>query len=136
MPPPCRRLGGQIDTAFSSVPSVIQHLRSGKLRALAVSSAKRNAAAPEVPAIAELGFPGFDVNPWWGILAPVATPRAVVEKINADVAQTLASANVQAFFKAQGADTLTTTPDAFLRMLKDDVRKWAHVVKSSGARLD
>ncbi|HEY4371766.1 MAG TPA: tripartite tricarboxylate transporter substrate binding protein [Burkholderiales bacterium] len=129
-------MGGQIDTAFASVPSVIQNIRAGKMRALAVSSAKRNAAAPDVPAIAELGYPGFDVNPWWGILAPAATPRAIVSKINADVAEILKTAEVQAFFRQQGADVYITTPEAFLKQLQDDVRKWAVVVKNSGARLD
>jgi len=115
---------------------VIQHVRSGKLRALAVSSARRNAAAPEVPSIAESGFPGFDVNPWWGILAPAGTPRPIVDKLNADVADLLKMEDVQAFFRKQGADSLVSTPEAFLRMLESDVEKWARVVKSSGARID
>jgi tripartite-type tricarboxylate transporter receptor subunit TctC len=129
-------MGGQIEAAFTSVPSVIPQLRAGKLRALGVSSAKRVPAAPEVPAIAEMGFPGFDVNPWWGILAPAGTPRAIVEQINADVAQLLKSAETQAFFHGRGAETLVTRPEDFRRMLEADVRKWAKVVKSSGARID
>lgn len=90
-------IGGQVDAAFTSVPSLIPHVRSGKLRGLAVSSAKRNPTAPEVPSIAELGLPGFDVNPWWGILAPAGTPRAIVDQINADVADMLKAPDVQAF---------------------------------------
>jgi tripartite-type tricarboxylate transporter receptor subunit TctC len=129
-------MGGQVDVAFTSVPSVVSHVRSGKLRALAVSSAKRNATAPEVPSIAEAGFPGFDVNPWWGILAPAGTPRAVVDRINGDVAQFLKTDEAQAFFAKQGAEILMTSPEAFLRMLESDVQKWAKVVKSSGARID
>jgi tripartite-type tricarboxylate transporter receptor subunit TctC len=129
-------IGGQVDAAFASVPSVIQHMRSGRLRALAVSSAKRNSTAPDVPAIAEAGFPGFNVDPWWGILAPAGTPRSVVEKINADVAEQLRSADVVAHFREQGADPFISTPDAFLKMLEEDVRKWAKVVKASGARID
>lgn len=129
-------IGGQVEVAFTSVPSVIQHIRSGKLRALAVSSAKRNSTAPEVPAVAEMGFPGFDVNPWWGVLAPAGTPRPVVDRINADVAEILKTEDVQAFFKSQGAETLALTPEAFLKLLEDDVQKWARVVKASGARID
>lgn len=129
-------IGGQVDAAFTSVPSAVQHVRAGRLRALGVSSAKRNAAAPDVPAIAELGFPGFDVNPWWGIFAPAGTPKAIVDKINADVAELLRTAEVQAFFKEQGGDALITSPDTFLKMLEADVQKWARVVKSSGARID
>jgi tripartite-type tricarboxylate transporter receptor subunit TctC len=129
-------IGGQVDSAFASVPSVIQHMRSGRLRALGVSSAKRNSTAPEVPAIAEAGFPGFNVNPWWGILGPAGMPKALVDRINADVAEQLRAADVVAHFKEQGADPLILSPDAFLKMLEDDVQKWAKVVKSSGARID
>jgi tripartite-type tricarboxylate transporter receptor subunit TctC len=129
-------MGGQVDAAFTSVPSVIQHVRSGKVRALGVSSAKRNSTAPDVPAIAELGFPGFDVNPWWGILAPAGTPRQIVDKINADVAQILQTSEVEEFFRKQGGETFITTPERFQRILEDDVQKWARVVKASGARID
>jgi tripartite-type tricarboxylate transporter receptor subunit TctC len=129
-------MGGQVDNAFASVPSVISLIRGGKMRALAVSSARRNSIAPEVPTIAELGYPSFAVNPWWGMLAPAGTPRAIVDKVNADVAEQLRAAEVQAFFKDQGAEALITTPDAFQKLLEEDVQKWAKVVKSSGARID
>src|SRR6185369_7574037 len=92
-------IGGQVDAAFASVPSVIQHMRSGRLRALGVSSAKRNATAPDVPAIAEAGYPGFSVNPWWGILGPAGMPKALVDRINAEVAELLRSADVVAHFR-------------------------------------
>ena len=129
-------MGGQVDSAFTSVPSVISSVRSGKLRAIAVSSAKRNAAVPEVPSIAEAGLPGFDVDPWWGILAPAATPRAIVDKINADVREVLSTEESKAFFATQGSEVLLTTPEQFHKMLESDVQKWAKVVKSSGARVD
>jgi tripartite-type tricarboxylate transporter receptor subunit TctC len=129
-------MGGQVDNAFASVPSAIQLIRGGKLRAIAVSSARRNSSAPEVLTIAELGFPSFDVSPWWGILAPAGAPRAIVDKVNADVAEVLRTPEVQAFFKDQGAEVLITTPEAFLKRLEEDVQKWAKVVKSSGARVD
>jgi tripartite-type tricarboxylate transporter receptor subunit TctC len=129
-------MGGQVDNAFAAVPSAIQLIRGGKLRALAVSSAKRNSSAPEVPTIAELGYPNFNVSPWWGVLAPAGTPRAIVDKVNADVAELLRGADVQAFFKDQGAEPLNSSPDEFRKLLEDDVQKWAKVVKSSGARID
>ncbi len=129
-------MGGQVDNAFAAVPSAIQLVRAGKLRALAVSSAKRNSSAPEVPTIAEMGYPSFDVSPWWGFLAPAGTPRAIVDRVNADVAEIMKAPDVQAFFKDQGAESFVTTPDAFLRLLESDVVKWAKVVKSSGARVD
>src|SRR5256885_12039957 len=95
-------IGGQVDSAFSSVPSVLQMIRSEKVHALAISSAQRNAAAPEIPTIAESGFPGFEVNPWWGILAPAGTDMAVVRKINGDVESILRSPEMIAFLAAQG----------------------------------
>jgi tripartite-type tricarboxylate transporter receptor subunit TctC len=129
-------MGGQVDNAFAAVPSAIQLVRGGKLRALAVSSARRNSSAPELPTIAEMGYPSFDVSPWWGYLAPAGTPRAIVDKVNADIAEILKAPEVQAFFKDQGAEPLVNTPDSFLKLLEEDVKKWAKVVKSSGARVD
>jgi tripartite-type tricarboxylate transporter receptor subunit TctC len=129
-------MGGQVDNAFAAFPSAIQLVRGGKLRALAVSSAKRNPSAPDVPTIAELGHPSFDVAPWWGILAPAGTPRAIVDKVNADVAEVLRSPEAQAFFRDQGSEALVMSPDEFERVLREDIVKWAKVVKTSGARLD
>ena len=129
-------IGGQVDNAFAAFPSAIQLVRGGRLRALAVSSARRVESAPDIPTIAELGYPSFDVSPWWGILAPAGTPRAIVDKVNADVAEILRTPEVHAFFNDQGAEPLVMTPDEFLALLRDDVQKWAKVVKSSGARLD
>lgn len=127
---------GNVDTAFAAVPSALSLVNGGKLRAIAVSSARRNASLPDVPAIAEMGYPGFDVSPWWGILAPANTPRPVVDKINADVAKVLQTEGSRAFFHGQGADTLITQPEQFHAMLESDVVKWAKVVKASGAKVD
>lgn len=129
-------ISGNVDTAFAAVPSALQLIKGGKLRALAVSSAKRNSSMPEVPTIAESGYPQFDVSPWWGILAPAATPRSVVDKINADVAQILRTPESQAFFRDQGAEVMITSPDAFHKILESDVVKWGKVVKASGAKMD
>jgi tripartite-type tricarboxylate transporter receptor subunit TctC len=129
-------MGGQVDNAFAAVPSALGLIRGGKLRAIAVSSARRNPSAPEVPTIAELGYPDFDVSPWWGILAPAGTPRAIVDKVNADVAEALRTPEAQAFFKDQGAEPLAMSPQQFHELLVGDVQKWAKVVKSSGARID
>jgi tripartite-type tricarboxylate transporter receptor subunit TctC len=129
-------IAGQVDVAFTSVPSVIQHVSSGRVHALAVSSARRVAIAPAVPTIAESGLRGFDVNPWWGILAPAGTDMRIVRKINADVADILKVKEMQEFFKAQGAEALVTAPEEFQKMLVADVEKWAKVVKASNARID
>jgi tripartite-type tricarboxylate transporter receptor subunit TctC len=129
-------IGGQVDSAFSSVPSVLQMVRTGNVRALAVSSARRVSVAPEIPTIAESGFPGFDVNPWWGILAPAGIDMAIVRKINEDVANILRTKEMIDFLAAQGAEPLITSPEAFLKILEADVVKWAKVVKSAGVTLN
>jgi len=129
-------IGGQVDSAFSSVPSVLQMVQTDKVRALAISSAQRIAAAPEIPTIAESGFPGFDVNPWWGILAPAGIDVAIVRKINEDVADILRTKEMIDFLAAQGAEPLITSPEAFLKILEADVVKWAKVVKSAGVTLN
>jgi len=89
-----------------------------------------------VPTIAESGAPNFDVNPWWGILAPAGTDLRIVRKINADVAELLKTPDMQSFFKTQGAETFVTTPEEFYRLLVSDIANLARVVKASGARLD
>jgi len=129
-------IGGQVDSAFSSAPSVLQMVRAGQVRALAVSSAQRVSAAPEIPTIAESGFPGFDVNPWWGILAPAGIDMAIVRKINEDVASILRTSEMVDFLAAQGAEPLITSPEEFLKLLEADVMKWAKVVKSAGVTLN
>ena len=129
-------IGGQVDAAFSSVPSVLQMIRGGNVRALAVSSARRIAAAPEIPTIAESGLPGFDVNPWWGILAPAGTDMAIVRKINSDVADILRSKEMIDFLATQGAEPLVTSPEDFLGILQADLVKWAKVVKDAGVTIN
>lgn len=129
-------IGGQVDSAFSSVPSVLQMVQAGNVRALAVSSARRIAIAPQIPTIAESGFPGFDVNPWWGILAPAGIDVAIVRKINQDVGDILRTKEMIDFLAAQGAEPLITSPDEFLGILEADVVKWARVVKSAGVTLN
>ena len=129
-------IGGQVDAAFSSVPSVLQMIRGGNVRALAVSSAQRIAAAPEIPTIAESALPGFDVNPWWGILAPAGTDMAIVRKINADVADILRTKEMIDFLATQGAEPLITSPEEFLGILRADLVKWAKVVKDAGVTIN
>jgi tripartite-type tricarboxylate transporter receptor subunit TctC len=129
-------LGGQVETAFASVPSVLQTVRSGNVRAIAVTSSKRVAVAPNVPTIAEEGFPGYDVNPWWGMLAPAGTDMGIVRKINADVAEILKTPEMDKLLGSKGAEPLITSPEEFLKILKADVEKWAKVVKAAGVRIN
>jgi tripartite-type tricarboxylate transporter receptor subunit TctC len=129
-------MGGQVDSAFSSVPSVMQMIRGGNVRALAISSARRVAIAPEIPTIAESGIPGFDVNPWWGILAPAGIDMAIVRKINSDVAEVLRTKEMIDFLATQGGEPLITSPEEFLAILQADVVKWAKVVKEAGVTIN
>ena len=129
-------MGGQVDAAFSSVPSVLQMILGRNVRALAVSSARRVAIAPEIPTISESGIPGFDVNPWWGILAPAGTDMAIVRKINSDVASVLRTKEMIDFLATQGAEPLITSPEEFLGILQTDVVKWAKVVKDAGVTIN
>ena len=129
-------IGGQVNSAFSSVPSVLQMIQTDKVRALAVSSGKRIAAAPDIPTIAESGFPGFDVNPWWGILAPAGLDPAIVKKINADVEAILRTKEMVDFLATQGAEPMISSPEEFLKKLEADIVTWAKVVKAAGVTLN
>jgi hypothetical protein len=129
-------IGGQVDTAFAAVPSALQLIKGGKLRAIGVSSAKRNSSMPDVPTIAEMGYPQFNVSPWWGLLAPAGTPKAIIDKIHADVVKIVQTPEGISFFREQGSEVFTTSPEEFRKILEADVVHWAKVVKSSGAKLD
>jgi tripartite-type tricarboxylate transporter receptor subunit TctC len=129
-------MGGQVQVVFTSLPSVAGLIRNGQVKPLALTSAKRVAGFPDIPTIAESGYAGFDVNPWFGIMAPSSTPPAVVQRINADVREVLTSKDVVDKFEAQGAEPLVTTPEQFSTIVKADITKWSEVVRASGARVD
>ena len=129
-------MGGHLDAAFASVPSVISSVQSNVVRALAVSSAKRVAIAPDIPTIAEAGFEKFDVNPWWGILAPAGLSPAIAQKIAADIAEILKTPEMQDVLAKQGATPLISSPEAFRDLLAQDIAKWSKVVKASGATIN
>jgi tripartite-type tricarboxylate transporter receptor subunit TctC len=129
-------MGGHVDAAFASVPSVISSVQSNVVRALAVSSAKRIAVAPDIPAIAETGFEKFDVNPWWGILAPAGLSPSIARKISADIADILKTPEMEQVLAKQGATPLISTPEAFRDLLAQDIEKWRKVVKTSGATIN
>ena len=129
-------IGGQVQVSFTSMPSVIGHIKGGKLRAIAVTSRARSDTLPELPTLAESGLPGFDVNPWFGLFAPAATPAAIVSQLNREINELLATADLRARFAGQGAVPLATSPAEFAALLKQDIEKWAKVVKDSGAKID
>jgi tripartite-type tricarboxylate transporter receptor subunit TctC len=129
-------IGGHIDAAFASMPSVISSVQSNVVRALAVSSAKRVAVAPDIPTIAEAGFEKFDVNPWWGILAPAGISTSIAQKISADIADILKTPDMEEVLAKQGATPLISSPEAFRNLLAKDIEKWKKVVKTSGATVN
>ncbi len=129
-------MGGQIQLVFTSLPSVAGALRSGTLRPMAVTSARRASAFADIPTIAEAGFQDFDVNPWFGLMAPKRTPPELIAKINQDVNAVLRSPELVASFAAQGAEPYVTQPQEFARVLQADAVKWGAVVRSSGAQVD
>lgn len=129
-------LAGNVDLLVSSLPSAMGQIKSGKLRPLAVTSAKRSSSAPDVPTVAESGFKGFDVSTWYGVLAPVGTPAAVVKTLNAEVNKLLAQADVQAAIRAQGAEAQAMTPAEFSSLLKNEYTQWKGIVESSGAKIE
>jgi len=128
-------IGGQIPMAFASLPSCIGHLRSGKLRALGVSSAKRSPTIPDVPAIGEV-VPGFAGDLWIGLFAVAGTPAPIVQRLATEVAAITASTDVAVKFAAIGAETLPGGPVQLAAMVKDDLARWAPIVKASGAQVD
>jgi tripartite-type tricarboxylate transporter receptor subunit TctC len=129
-------LGGQVNLMFDNLPTALPHVNSGKLRALAVSTAKRSALAPELPTMAESGLAGFDLATWFAFFAPAATARELVEKISADMRRVLAQPDTRERLTAIGVDVAGTTPEELAQFHRAELAKWARIVKDSGAKLD
>ena len=129
-------LGGQVSLILSALPSIESHVKAGRLRLLAVSTAKRSPEAPEVPAIAELGVPGYDFAPEIGILAPAATPGAVVQKLAAEIARAVQHRDVVQRFAQLGIAPVGSTPQAYAAVIRASDQKYARAVKLSGAKAD
>jgi tripartite-type tricarboxylate transporter receptor subunit TctC len=129
-------VGGRVQIMFDAAPSLIQHVKSGKLRVLAAASARRNPLLPEVPTFAELGYPKIAVSLWYGLLAPAGTPRGVVDRLNREAVRALQSAEVRERLLAQGAEPMPATPEAFASFMQEESAKWAPIVKQAGVKLD
>ena len=129
-------LSGTVDLYMSSVPTLIGHIKSGKLRALAVTSAKRVDDLPNVPTISELGYPGFDAVTWFGLLAPTGTPKEVIVKLNSEFNKALQDPVLRKRLSNEGADPAGGTPAQFAALIKEDIPRWGKVVKESGARIE
>jgi tripartite-type tricarboxylate transporter receptor subunit TctC len=129
-------VGGRVQIMFDAAPSLIQHVRSGKLRVLAAASTQRNRLLPEVPTFAELGYPKVAVSLWYGLLAPAGTPAGILERLNRQVTQVLETSDVREKLLAQGAEPMPGSPQAFASFMQEEMAKWAPVVKQAGVKLD
>jgi tripartite-type tricarboxylate transporter receptor subunit TctC len=129
-------ISGQIQVVFTSLPSVAQQIRAGAVKGLGVTGSKRAVAFKDIPTISESGFPGFVINPWFGLFASKDTPASIAKQINADVKKILEDKDVLDKFSTIGAEPFETTPQEFQAMLHADIKTWAAVVKSSGATAD
>jgi tripartite-type tricarboxylate transporter receptor subunit TctC len=129
-------LGGQVQSFMSSVPSALAQVKGGRLRAIAVTSAKRSPELPAVPTIAESGYPGFEANTWYGLLVPAGTPAPIIALLNAEVNRVLAMPEVRARLASEGGDTLGGSPERFATFLAAEHAKWGRVVRESGAKVD
>ena len=129
-------LGGQIAIMFDNMPSAIQHVRSGKLRPIAVTTAKRSPELPDIPTIAEAGVPGYEAMSWFGLFAPAATPKPVLDRLNAALVKVLNQPDVKKKIAEQGGDVVAETPEQFAAFIKAETAKWGKVVKDSGATVD
>ena len=129
-------MGGQASVMFDTMLSAMPFVKSGKLKALAVTSARRSPAAPDLPTVAESGRPGYETLAWNGVLAPAGTPKDVIAKLNAELKRALELPEVKDKFAAQGFAAAWSTPEAFGMFLQAEVDKWSPVVRASGATVD
>lgn len=129
-------LSGRIQAAFPSIISVLPHLKTGKLRALAVTSAKRAATLPDIPSLQEAGVPNIDVSNWYGLFAPAGTPRPVIDRLHREIVEILKTAEMQKRMAADGAEGVGNTPAEFAAYVKAESARWAEVIKKSNIKAD
>jgi tripartite-type tricarboxylate transporter receptor subunit TctC len=127
-------IAGQTSIYFGNMPTVIGHVRAGKLRPLAVTSLRRSAAEPDIPTVAESGVPEFNVTAWYGVSAPAKTPRPIIEKLNAEFVRAVKSPDLRDRLVAQGADPAGTTPEQYAAFVQNEITKWARVIKAAGIK--
>ncbi|HET9578133.1 MAG TPA: tripartite tricarboxylate transporter substrate binding protein [Usitatibacter sp.] len=129
-------LGGQVQMMFDAITTMAPNVEAGKVRALGTSGKERSSVLPNVPTISEAGVPGYESTIWLGIMAPKGTPRAVIEKLNAEIRKAVSAPDVKAEWAKQGAVAMSMSPEEFDKYLHQDIEKWAKVVKLSGAKQD
>jgi tripartite-type tricarboxylate transporter receptor subunit TctC len=129
-------LAGDTQLMFDNLANSMQQVKAGKLKAIAVTTAKRSALVPELPTLSETGVPGFDIYTWWGFMAPAGTPKEIIAKWNAEVTRILNTQEMKTFFAQQGAEPAPTTPEQFEALIKSEIPKYAKIIKESGAKVD
>lgn len=129
-------IAGQVQLVFSSAPSVVPHVRNARLKALAVGSAKRTPALPEVPTVAESGVPGYEYTTWYGIFAPGKTPTPIINRLNAEIVRMLAEPQMSQRFQSQGGDTASSTPAALTVYMREETARWMRVIKTAGIKIE
>ena len=129
-------LGGQVAMSFDTITPVLPHVKAGKLRALAVTTAKRSSALPEVPTLAEAGLKGFDIGTWFGVLAPAATPKEISAKLSAEMIKAIHSSEFKKRMDEIGAEPIGDTPDQMARRIKDETEKFAGLVKRANVQIE
>ena len=129
-------LGGQLEVMFDQVPAVLPHAKAGRVRALAVTTARRSAAAPDVPTMAEAGVPGYEMTVWYSLMAPAGTPRDIIVKLNTELAKILNQPEFKQQMLAQGAELTSSTPEQLAEIIRADLAKYARIAKEAGATLD
>ena len=129
-------MAGNIPVMFTSVTQVLPHVRTGRIRMLAVGLAKRSPVIPDVPTVIESGFPGYEVAVWWGVSAPAHLPRPVLEKLRRAYDAVIGEPETQKFFAGEAAESLTLTPAAFRKLIRDEFVKWSAVAKEAGIKAD
>jgi tripartite-type tricarboxylate transporter receptor subunit TctC len=129
-------LGGQVQLIFATTASAIPHIKSGRIKGIAVTTAKRSALLPDLPTISEAGLAGFDANNWYGLVVPANTPREIIDRLNAEVTRILAMPDVKTTLFNQGLDAAPGTPEQFGAYIRSERAKWARVIKESGAKAE
>jgi tripartite-type tricarboxylate transporter receptor subunit TctC len=129
-------IGGQVQLYISSVPTMLGHIKNGKLRPLAVTAAKRTDDLPQTPTVAESGYKGFEAVTWFGLLGPAKLPASVVNTVNTELNKALNSPDLRKKLEDQGLNVTPSSSDEFAKLIKADITKWAQVVKDSGAKVD
>jgi tripartite-type tricarboxylate transporter receptor subunit TctC len=129
-------LGGKVALMFNVMPTVIQHVRAGKLKAIGMATPQRSALVPDVPSIAESGLPGYAAGSWYGVVAPAGTPAPVIDKLNAQMVRTLRQPDVREKLSAQGVEPVGDTPAEFAELIRSEIAKYGKIVKDSGATAD